>query len=240
MELQGYLVDAGAVFTGQHVFRGNVAEGGDLLANLGVDLMVAAAHDEVRLHAQGTQLLHGVLGGLGLYLVSGGNIGNQRAVDEDHVAGELLVLELPSRLDEGLGLDVAHGAADLRDHEVCARALGNAVELVLDGIGHVRDHLHGAAQEVAVALPGNELLVDGALGEVGLAEQVFVDEALVMSQVKVAFVAVLGHEHFAVLERAHGARVHVQVRVHLLHHHRIAPRLQQMPQGRCGDSLAKG
>ena len=218
MQLDGHLVDAGAVFAGQHVFAGDVAEGGNLLAHLGVNLVVAAAHNEVGLHAQATQLLHGVLRGLGFDFMSCSNVGNQRAVHKHYVAGELLVFELAGGLDERLRLNVAHGAANFGDDEVGARAFGNAVQLGLDGVGYMGNYLNGAAQEVAVALAGKQLLVDGTLGEVGFAQQVLVDEALVMSQVKVAFVAIFGYKNLAVLERAHGAGVNVQIWIHLLHH----------------------
>ena len=54
-----------------------------------------------------------------------------------------------------------------------------------------------------------------------------------------ALVAVFGDEHLAVLEGAHGARVNVQVRVHLLHGHLVAARLQKLAQRGGGDALAQ-
>jgi hypothetical protein len=87
----------------------------------------------------------------------------------------------------------------------------DAAEARLDGVGDVRDHLHGAAEEVARALALDERLVDEAGGEVGLAGEVLVDEALVVAEVEVGLLAVLGHEDLAVLEGAHGARVDVEV-----------------------------
>ena len=97
--------------------------------------------------------------------------------------GAMLLLELARRLDEGQALDVADGAADLRDDDVGAGLLGRAADPLLDGLGHVRDDLHGAAEEVAAPLAGDERLVDGALGEVALAGEVLVDEALVVAEV---------------------------------------------------------
>ena len=43
-----------------------------------------------------------------------------------------------------------------------------------------------------------------------------VGEALVVAEVEIGLGAVVGDEHFAVLEGAHRARVHVEVGVHLL------------------------
>ena len=57
---------------------------------------------------------------------------------------------------------------------------------------------------------------DRAGGVARVTREVLVDEALVVADVEVGLGAVLGHEHLAVLERAHRARVDVQVRVELL------------------------
>ncbi len=59
------------------------------------------------------------------------------------------------------------------------------------------------------------------------AREVLVDEALVVADVEIGLGAVLGDEHLAVLERAHRARVDVDVRVELLHLHLQPARLQQ-------------
>ena len=77
--------------------------------------------------------------------------------------GPISFLELARRLDEGQALDVADGAADFRDDDVGAGLLGRAADPLLDGLGHVRDDLHGAAEEIAAPLAGDERLIDGAL-----------------------------------------------------------------------------
>ena len=48
--------------------------------------------------------------------------------------------ELPDRLDEREDLDVADGAADLHDDDVHP-GLAELVDVVLDLVGDVRDHL---------------------------------------------------------------------------------------------------
>lgn len=123
--------------------------------------------------------------------------------------------------------------------DVGAGLVGDAPQARLDGLGDVRNHLHGAAQVVAAPLARDEALVDGSLREVGLAREVLVDEALVVPQVEIAFVPVLGDEHFAVLERRHGSRIHVEVRIHLLHGHLVPARLEQVPQRRGRNALAQ-
>jgi hypothetical protein len=57
--------------------------------------------------------------------------------------------------------------------------------------------------------------------------------------VQVGLGAVVGHEHFAVLEGVHGARVDVEVGVELLHHDPQAAQFQQAAEAGGGQSLAK-
>ena len=234
-----HVVDGRGVFAGEHAIHVHVGERGDLGAHVVVDVVVAAQHDDVGLDAEAPQLLDGVLRGLGLHLVGRRDIGHERDVDVADVLGAGILLVLADGLDERLALDVADRAAELGDDHVGVRLLLDAAELGLDGVRHMRDDLHRAAEEVAAALARDEVLVDGARGEVGVAREVLVDEALVMAEVEIAFVAVLGDEHLAVLERAHGTRVHVEIRIGLLHGHPVAARLEQTPQRRRGDALAQ-
>ena len=82
----------------------------------------------------------------------------------DGVAARQVVAELADRLEERQALDVADRAADLDQHEVDAVV---AVEHeFLDGVGDVRDHLHGAAEVVAAPLLGDDVLVDAPGGDV--------------------------------------------------------------------------
>ena len=157
-----------------------------------------------------------MLGGLGLELTGVPDPGHEREVHEDAAVAAELGLELADRLEERQRLDVADGAADLGDHEVEVLRLGDQLHALLDLVGHVRDHLHGAAEEVAAALLADHRVVDGARGHVGRAGRVLVGEALVVAEVEVGLGAVLGDEHLAVLERTHRARVDVDVRVELL------------------------
>ena len=109
----------------------------------------------------------------------------------------------------------------------------------LDLVRDVRDHLHGRAEVLALALLAQHAIPDRACGVVRGAREVLVDEALVVADVEVGLGAVLGDEDLAVLERAHRARVDVQVRVELLHLHLQAARLEQ-PAERCRrDALAE-
>ena len=60
-----------------------------------------------------------------------------------------------------------------------------------------------------------------------------------MSQVEVGLGAVVGDEHLAVLERAHGPGVDVEIGVELLDDHLETPALEQAPERSGRDALAQ-
>ena len=113
-------------------------------------------------------------------------------------------------------------------------AFGRALDPRLDLVRDVRDHLDRGAEELALPLLAQHRVPDRAGAVARVPRQVLVDEALVVADVEIGLGAVLGDEHLAVLERAHRARVDVQVRVELLRLHPQAARLQQ-PAERGGD-----
>ena len=159
-------------------------------------------------------------------------------MDEEHVPLGPLGPDLADGLQEGLGLDIAHGAADLADDHVHV-VPGHGVDPAFDLVGDVGDDLDGGAQVVPPALPVQHGPVDFAGGNGAVAAEVLVHEALVVPQVQVGFRAVLGDEDLAVLVRAHGAGVHVDIGVEFLVPHPDAPLLQEPPQGGRADALAQ-
>ncbi|SVJ79044.1 Uncharacterised protein [Klebsiella pneumoniae] len=197
--------------------------------------MVGTADQHVRLQADGAQLLDRVLGRLGLGLAGGGDVRDKGQVHQHRALGADLDAQLADRLEERLRLDVADGATDLHQGDVgIAGALDDAP---LDLVGDVRDHLHGGAQVVAAAFLAQHVHVDAAGGEVVVLGHGGTNEALVMAQVQVGLGAVLGHEDLTVLERAHGARVHVDVRVQLEHRDLQATRFQDRSQRSRSDAF---
>ena len=197
------------------------------------------AHDDVGRDTDAAELLDRVLRRLGLELARHVDVRHQRAVDVHDAVASDLVSELPDRLEERQALDVAHGAADLGDDDVDVRRVGRERHPALDLVGHVRDHLHRRAEVLALALAADDLVVDRAGRVVRVAREELVDEALVVAEVEVGLGAVLGHEHLAVLERAHRPRVDVDVGVELLEGHAQPARLQEPPERRRGDPLAQ-
>jgi hypothetical protein len=145
--------------------------------------------------------------------------------------------DLADRLEEGQRLDVADRAADLHQADVVTG--GGIVDAALDLVGDVRDHLHGAAEVVAAALLADHVLVDPAGGDGVLAAQARAHVALVVAEVEVGFGTVVGDVHLAVLERAHRARIDVDVGVELHHRHAQTARFEDGGQRGRGDALAE-
>ena len=239
LQHDGRLIEAGHGQVLDHAVGLDVAEQRNLIADVLIDGLVRAGDDDVGEYAHGAQLLDGVLGGLGLVLAGGLDVGHQRDVDEQAIAAPLLDGHLADGLQEGLALDVARRAADLGQHHVCAALFAHGVDEVLDLVGDVGNDLHGLAQVVAVALLGQHVPVDLAGGQVGVLVEVLVDEALVVAQVQVGFRAVVGDEHLAMLVGAHGAGVYVDVGVELLRDDLQAAHLEQAAQRCRRDALAK-
>src|SRR6185369_14566166 len=196
------------------------------------------AHVDVGEERDLAQLVHGVLGGLGLDLAHGGQVRDEREVDVAGVDAAFLDSHLADRLEEGQRLDVAHRTADLDDADlgILARGLDGGLDLV----GDVRDHLHRAAQVVAAALLVDDALVDLAGGEVVGLGHPGAHEALVVAQVQVGFRAVFRDEHLAMLEGRHGAGIHVDVGIKLHHRDFDFSRFEDRGEGGGGDALPEG
>ena len=172
--------------------------------------MLGAAEQQVRLDADAAQLAHRMLGRLGLQLAGRGEERHQRQVQiGDPVVAELEA-ELPDRLEERQALDVADRAADLAEQEVDAVEI--AQDALLDHVGDVRHHLDGAAEIVAVPLPGQHLGVDPPRRDAVAAARRHAGVALVVAEIEIGLGAVVGDVDLAVLIGAHRARIDVEVR----------------------------
>ena len=239
VHVQRHLVDVVDVARRHDGLGLDVAEEGDLVADAAAERLFGARHDDVGLDADLAQLGDAVLRGLGLELADHADDRHQRDVDVQHVVAPDVLAELADGLEEGQALDVADRAADLGDEHVDVELLGQPVDAALDLVRDVRDDLHGAAQEVAPALLLDHGVVDAAGGDVGVALDELVDEALVVAQVEIGLGAVFGDEHLAVLEGAHRAGVDVDVGVELLVGDLQAAGLEQPPDRRGGDALAE-
>src|SRR5882757_7339294 len=132
---------------GVHVFHGNdtgfgyVAEEGDFLFQVGGDVTVAAAQQNVGLDTDAEHFFYAVLGGLGFQFTGSGDEGNQCYVDEERVFGAEFQAHLADGFEEGKGLDVANGAADFNDYDV--NGFGNFFDGGFDFVGYVGNDLNG-------------------------------------------------------------------------------------------------
>jgi hypothetical protein len=159
-------------------------------------------------------------------------------VDVKTISARLFLAELADGLEEWEALDIADGAANFDQHEIIPIIAGT--DEVLDGVRHMRNHLHGPAQKVAAPFLGDDFLIDPAGGDVVLLVGVAPREALIMAKVEVGLGPVIGDKHFAMLIRAHGARIDVEIGVKLAQADRKSARLQQRTQCRRSQAFAKG
>ena len=151
-------------------------------------------------------------------------------MDEDGGVARQLVAELADGFEERQAFDVADRAADLDEHEV--HAFVAAGHELLDGVGDVRNDLHGSAEVIAAAFASQDVLVDAAGGDVvGLARG-NAGEALVVAEIEIGLGAVVGDEHLAVLIGAHRSGIDVEIGVELTETDGVPARLQKRTE--CG------
>ena len=159
-------------------------------------------------------------------------------MDQDRMAAGQFLDELAHRLEEGQALDVADGAADLAEHEI--GIVGIRLDVVLDDVGDMGNDLDRAAQVVAAPLPADDVGIDPPAGHRVAATRRDAREAFVVAKIEVGFGAVVGDEDLAVLVRAHGARIDVEIGVELAQAHAIAARLEQGSQCSRRQALTEG
>ena len=234
---QRHVVDRGHVPRLDHGGLAHVAEQRQLAPLLLRDLAIAAAEQDVGLNADRAQLGDGVLRRLGLEFAGGGDEGKQREVDVDRLAARKIVAELADRLEEGQALDVADRAADLDEDEIVVVVAGD--DEFLDGVRHVRDHLDRRAEIIPAPLLGDDVEIDPAGRDVVGLRRRHAGETLVVPEIEIGLRAVVGDEDLAVLIRAHRTGIDVEIRVELAQADLVATGLQQGPEGRGSQPLAK-
>ena len=240
LQHQGSLVQRGPGHILNNAVRLDIAEPGDLVKHALIrNGLIAAQHDDIRRDTEALELLYRVLGGLGLVLPGGPQIGHQRHVDIEGIVLTHFPAHLPDSLQEGLALHIAGGAADLRDDYVRLGLLAHGVNKALDLIGDMGDGLDGLPQVLAPALLGDDVGIDPACGKVGELIEILVNEALIMTQIQIRLRPVLGDEDLTVLIGAHGARIHIDIGIQLLGGHLQPPGFEQAAQRGCRDALAK-
>ena len=103
----------------------------------------------------------------------------------------------------------------------------------------MRDDLDGAPLIFAVSLLADDGFIDLPGGEIVAAGHLASDKALVVSQIQVGFGAVAGDKNLPVLDRAHRAGVHINIRVQFQHVDLQPAGFQNGAQGGGGDALSQ-
>ena len=216
----------------------NVAEVGDLPAFAVRDGLLGTAQQQIGLDTDILQFADAVLGRFGLELSRRGDKGHQGHMDEHGLPAAEVVAQLPDGFQERQAFDVADRAADFTEDEILAVEVG--LDEFLDGVGDVRDHLDGGAEIFAAALPGDDLGIDAARGDVVGLLGVHIGESLIVSEIEIGLRPVIGDVDLAVLVGAHGSRIDVDIGVELSQADLVAARLQERAQGRRSQSFTKG
>ena len=220
-----------------HPAHRHVAEEAQLVAKIVVERMVAAAHQDVGLDSDFAKLGHRLLGRFGFQLSCRIKIRNESDMHENHILGTRLVRKLTHGLEEGQSLDVPRGATDFGDQDVDAFPTG--VDALLDLVGHVRDHLNRLAQIVTPPLLLNDRLVHLTRAETVQLGELSTRKAFIMTKIEIGLRTILKNIDLAVLERAHRARVDVQIRVKLLNTDGQPARLQKRAKRGRGEPFAQ-
>ena len=158
-------------------------------------------------------------------------------MNEDGVVAAEVLAHLADGFEEGEGLDIADGSANFDDGYVAV--LGDLAHGVLDFVGDVGDDLDSFPEVVSATLFGDDLLVDASGGEVVVAGEAGVGEALVVTEIEVGFRAIVGDEDLSVLEGGHGSGIDVEVGVKLQEIDLDTAGFEQATDGGCGESLAE-
>src|SRR5215467_1121987 len=138
-----------------------------------------------------------MLGGFRLEFARGGNEGQEREVNINDAPPRQLVAKLAYRLEEGQSFDIADRAADLHQNEI--EPVVAVEDEILDGIGDMGNDLDGRAEIVSPTLPGQNLLVDAAGGDVVLPGGRPPGEPLVVAEIEIGLGPVVGNEDLAML-----------------------------------------
>src|SRR3954447_14332607 len=232
-----HFIDARDVLGRDDGFFVDVAEQTNLPLEFLIQESIRAAQEDVGLNADRAKVPDAGLRPLGLQRSGSADERHQRQVDVERVVPSDVLPQLTNGLEIRLAPEVADRAADLDEDNV--NPLRHGADRILDLVGDMRDHLHGPAEIFAPALLLDHRQIHLPGGPVVVPGRYLVGEPLVMSQVEVRLSPVVGDEHFAVLVRAHRARIDVDVGVEFLQRDLVAVTFEQRADRRGGESLAE-
>ncbi len=164
---------------------------------------------------------------------------DEREMAEHDVLFADVVTHLTNGFEEGQRFDVADRAADFDDAYVGAARFGDAFDVRLDLVRDVRNNLNRSAEILTAPFFFDDGVIDLTGRDVIDAEQILVDEPLVVAEIQIGFGAVFGYKNLAVLIRVHRAGVDVDVRIQLLDRNADAASFEQPPERGCGDAFTE-
>ena len=207
------LIDRLGIVHGDHRTFFDIGEQSNFAPRTTWKRLFRAAHQDVRLQADGAEFFHGVLCGLRLYLSRLAQKRHVGEMDEHGVAASDVKTHLPRRLQERERFYVPDGSADFHNEHV--EAIRTQADTTLDLVRYVGDDLNGPTQIVSAALSSDDFGIDATRGEIVVLGHAGIGKTLVVTQVQICLGAVGGDEDLTMLNRAHGAWIHVDVGVHL-------------------------
>ena len=178
-------------------------------------MLLRAADQHIWLNTDGAQFFYRVLGWLGFQLASSLDPRHQSQMHQLSAAGTQFHFQLTNSFQERLGFDITNGTTDFNQCYVCIASTGNNAGF--DFISNVGDNLNGSTQIITTALFAQHVFIHTARGEVIPLTHGCADETLVVAEIQIGLSPIFCNKNFTMLEWAHSARIHVDVRVQLEH-----------------------
>ena len=192
-----------------------ITEVSHFLAQAYVQIVFGTQYQNVRLDTQALQLLYRSLGRFGLQLTGSSQVRNISQVQVDGILAQFPA-QLTNSLQEWERLDISYSTSDFSNHEVEFVLLAHQLDVTLDFVCDMRNHLDSLAQIISAAFLLDNTLIDTACGDVVGTSSLDTGKTLVMSQVEVGFLSVYRNIAFAMLVWIQCSRIDVDIRVKLL------------------------
>ena len=164
---------------------------------------------------------------------------HQSNVHIDCVLASHLKAHLPDGFDEWLALDVSDGTSDLGDDDISGGLFSYIVDEFFYLIRDMGYRLDSGAQITTLALAVYDIGIDLTGRQVREPVEVLIDEPFVMTQIQICLSTVLGDIDLAVLIRAHGSRIHVDIWIEFLGCDRQPARFQKSSDAGCSNTFTK-
>ena len=196
--------------------RRNIAEEGKLINHIVRNLVFTTADNDIWLKSHRLKSLNCHLCRFRLKFITCMKIWNQRNHDNTNVFTTNFVAELTDGFKERLGFNITNRATDFNNRDSSFIGLEISMEAGFDFVCHMRNDLNSSSSVITMTFFGKNRFIDFTCRDIGMLIEFFINETLVMSEIKVGFSAIIGNENLTVLDWRPGSRVNVQIRIKLL------------------------